>query len=101
MHLDNLLFLRRSAFVITTNSEHDFEVHVNLVSRTQLSGMNGKKEKDQLWIADTTFARLQQEFVYFAVLLDAFSRRVVGWALDLCLWQLQLARFGRLIWPTL
>jgi transposase InsO family protein len=76
MRLDNLLSLRRSAFVSTTDSNHDFEVHVNLASRMQLSGIN------QLWLADITFVRLQQEFVYLAILLDAFSRKVVGWALD-------------------
>src|SRR3954451_13141471 len=76
MRLDNLLSLRRSAFVSTTDSDHDFEVHVNLASRMQLSGVN------QLWLADITFVRLQHEFVYLAVFLDAFSRKGVGWALD-------------------
>jgi transposase InsO family protein len=76
MSLDNLLALRRSAFISTTDSDHDFEVHVNLACRMQLSGIN------QLWLADITFIRLQQEFVFLAILLDAFSRRVVGWALD-------------------
>jgi len=76
MRLDNLLSLRRSAFVSTTDSDHEFEVHLNLASRMQLSGIN------QLWLADITFIRLQQEFVYLAIVLDAFSRRVVGWALD-------------------
>lgn len=76
MRLDNLLCLRRSAFVSTTDSDHEFEVHVNLASCMQVSGVN------QLWLADITFIRLQQEFVYLAVLLDAFSRKVVGWALD-------------------
>lgn len=76
MRLDNLLSLRRSAFVTTTDSDHEFEVHVNLASRMHISGIN------QLWLADITFVRLQHEFVYLAILLDAFSRRVVGWALD-------------------
>ena len=76
MRLDNLLSIRRSAFVTTTDSDHEFEVHLNLASRMQLSGIN------QLWLADITFVRLQQEFVYLAVVLDAFSRKVVGWALD-------------------
>ena len=76
MPLDNLLALRRSMFISTTDSAHDFEVHVNLASRMQLSGI------DQLWLADITFVRLQQEFVFLAILLDAFSRKVVGWALD-------------------
>lgn len=76
MRLDNLLALRPSAFVSTTDSNHDFEVYVNLAKRMHLTGIN------QLWIADITFVRLQQEFVYLAVILDAFSRKVVGWALE-------------------
>jgi len=76
MRLDNLLALRRSAFVATTDSDHELLVHLNLASRMQLSGIN------QLWVADITFVRLQQEFVYVAVILDAYSRKVVGWALD-------------------
>jgi putative transposase len=76
MRMDNLLAVRPSAFVGTTNSNHDFEIHVNLAKRMQLTGIN------QLWLADITFVRLQQEFVYLAVILDAFSRKVVGWALE-------------------
>jgi transposase InsO family protein len=37
---------------------------------------------DQLWVADLTYIRLEWKFVYLAVILDAFSRRVIGWALD-------------------
>jgi putative transposase len=76
MRLDNLLAVRPSAFVATTNSNHDFEIYVNLAKRMQLTGIN------QLWLADITFIRLEQEFVYLAVILDAFSRKVVGWALE-------------------
>jgi putative transposase len=76
MRMDNLLALRRSAFVATTDSDHELLVHLNLASRMQLNGIN------QLWVADITFVRLQQEFVYLAVILDAYSRKVVGWALD-------------------
>jgi putative transposase len=76
MRRDNLLALRRRRFVVTTNSNHKFEVYLNLARRMKLSGM------DQLWIADITYIRLQAEFVYLAVILDAFSRKVVGWALD-------------------
>lgn len=76
MRQDNLLALRRRRFVVTTNSNHKFEVYLNLARRMKLSGM------DQLWIADITYIRLQAEFVYLAVILDAFSRKVVGWALD-------------------
>jgi len=67
--------VRPSAFVATTDSNHDFEIYVNLAKRMQLTGNN------QLWMADITFVRLQQEFVYLAVVLDGFSRKVVGWAL--------------------
>jgi putative transposase len=38
---------------------------------------------DQLWVADITYIRLASEFVYLAVVIDAYSRRVIGWALDL------------------
>jgi putative transposase len=76
MRKDNLLALRRRRFVVTTNSNHKFEVYLNLARRMKLSGM------DQLWIADITYIRLKAEFVYLAVILDAFSRKVVGWALD-------------------
>ncbi len=64
------------AFVVTTDSDHEFEIYLNLASRMKLTGMN------QLWVADITYIRLKKEFVYLAVILDAFSRKVVGWALD-------------------
>jgi putative transposase len=73
---DNLLGLQRRRFVVTTNSEHRFEVYLNLASRMKLTGIH------QLWVADITYIRLQKEFVYLAVVLDAFSRKVVGWAVD-------------------
>jgi putative transposase len=73
---DNLLAVQPRAFVVTTDSDHEFEVYLNLASRMKLTGMN------QLWIADITYIRLKKEFVYLAVVLDAFSRKVVGWALD-------------------
>ena len=76
MQTDNLLALQRRAFVITTDSKHQFEVYLNLASRVKLTSIN------QLWVADITYIRLQREFVYLAVILDAFSRKVVGWSLD-------------------
>jgi putative transposase len=76
MREDNLLCLRRRKFVVTTNSNHGFRVYPNLAGGMQLTGL------DQLWIADITYIRLEAEFVYLAVVLDAFSRRVIGWALD-------------------
>ena len=73
---DNLLAVQPRAFVVTTDSDHEFEIYLNLASRMKLTGMN------QLWVADITYIRLKKEFVYLAVILDAFSRKVVGWALD-------------------
>jgi putative transposase len=76
MREDNLLCLRRRKFVITTNSDHDQPVYPNRAREMVLTGIN------QLWVADITYIRLEVEFVYLAVVLDAFSRRVIGWALD-------------------
>jgi putative transposase len=73
---DNLLAIARRRFVPTTDSQHQLRVYVNLAARLELSGI------DQLWVADLTYIRLREQFVYLAVILDAFSRRVVGWALD-------------------
>jgi putative transposase len=61
---------------VTTDSRHGFRVYPNLAGQMQLSNIN------QLWIADITYIRLETEFVYLAIVLDAFSRRVIGWALD-------------------
>lgn len=76
MQEDNLLALQKRAFVATTDSRHELEVYLNLGRRLKLTGIN------QLWVADITYIRLAKEFVYLAVILDAFSRKVVGWALD-------------------
>jgi putative transposase len=76
MREDNLLCLRRRKFVVTTNSHHTRPVYPNLAPGMVLTGI------DQLWIVDITYIRLETEFVYLAVVLDAFSRRVIGWALD-------------------
>lgn len=73
---DNLLCLRRRPFVVTTNSQHKLTVYPNLARDLGLSNIN------QLWVADITFIRLRREFVYLAVLLDAYSRRCIGWALS-------------------
>ena len=73
---DNLLCLRRRKFVLTTDSRHGLTVYPNLAREIVLSGL------DQLWVADITYIRLAWEFVYLAVILDAYSRRVVGWALE-------------------
>jgi putative transposase len=76
MREDNLLAVQPRAFVVTTDAQHDLEVYLNLAPRLTLTGIN------QLWVADITYIRLKGEFVYLAVILDAYSRKVVGWALD-------------------
>ena len=76
MRKDNLLCLRRKAFVpATTDSLHSYRVYPNLARRLETMAIN------QLWVADITYVRLEEDFVYLAVVLDAHSRRVVGWAL--------------------
>jgi transposase InsO family protein len=75
MRQDNLLCVRRRAFVATTDSRHNLPVYPNLARGITPTAIN------QLWIADITYIRLRTEFVYLAVVLDAFSRRVIGWAL--------------------
>jgi putative transposase len=73
---DNLLCMRKWKFVATTDSNHNRPVYPNLAEQMTLSGIN------QLWVADITYIRLEAEYVYLAVVIDAFSRRVIGWALD-------------------
>jgi len=73
---DNLLCLCRKKFVTTTDSRHGLPVYPNLARDMELTRIN------ELWIADITYIRLETEFVYLAVVLDAYSRRVIGWALD-------------------
>jgi putative transposase len=76
MRADNLLCMRRRKFLVTTDSNHGRAVYPNLARDLVLTGIN------QLWIADLTYIRLAEEFVFLAAILDAFSRRVIGWALD-------------------
>ena len=75
MREDNLLCVRRRGFVVTTDSRHTLPIYPNLAREIKPTAIN------QLWVADITYIRLRTEFVYLAVVLDAFSRRVIGWAL--------------------
>jgi transposase InsO family protein len=76
MRQDNLLCIRKRPFVKTTNSNHGFPIYPNLLPELHLTRL------DQLWVSDITYIRLQAEFVYLAVILDAFSRRCIAWALE-------------------
>ena len=75
MREDNLLALQAKRYVVTTDSEHTLDIALNLARRMKLTGVN------QLWVADITYIQLFSEYVFLAVVLDAFSRKVVGWAL--------------------
>ena len=101
MREDNLLCVRKRKFVVTTDSNHGWKVYPNLAPKMILTGV------DQLWVADITYIRLSDEFVFLAVILDAYSRRVIGWALDrtleakLTLTALQMALSRRIVQPGL
>jgi transposase InsO family protein len=75
MREDNLLCLQKRRFVLTTDSRHPYGVFPNLTSDLKLTGIN------QLWVSDITYIRLREQFVYLAVILDGYSRKVIGWAL--------------------
>jgi putative transposase len=77
MREDNLLCVTKRRFVVpTTDSAHGLRVYPNRAASMVLTSV------DQLWVADITYIRLEEEFVYLAVILDAYSRRVIGWHLD-------------------
>jgi transposase InsO family protein len=99
---DNLLCLRRRRFVpVTTQSGHRFRIWPNLARRLVPTAL------DQLWVADITYVRLDEEFAYLAVVIDAFSRRVIGWELadhlraELALAALRMALASRVVNPGL
>lgn len=75
MRQEGLLCRKKRRFKVTTDSRHNFQIYPNLVKEVELIGTG------QVWIADITYVRLLFDFVYLAAILDAFSRRVVGWAL--------------------
>jgi transposase InsO family protein len=102
MREDNLLCVTKRRFVVpTTDSSHGLRVYPNRAASMMLTGI------DQLWVADITYIRLEEEFVYLAVILDAFSRRVIGWHLDqgldnsLTLHALRMALRERTVLPGL
>ena len=76
MREDNLLCVVKRKFMVTTDSAHGFKVYPNQAAWMTLTSV------DQLWVADITYIRLEEEFVYLAVILDAYSRRVIGWHVD-------------------
>lgn len=63
-------------FVVTTDSHHDHEIHPNLIEEMTIDNIN------QVWTADITYIRIRNGFVYLAVILDLFSRKVIGWQIS-------------------
>jgi transposase InsO family protein len=76
MREESLLCQLKRRFVVTTDAEHDWQTYPNLLSGTTLTA------PDQAWVADITYIRLPTTFVYLAAILDAYSRRCIGWALS-------------------
>ncbi len=101
MREDNLLCLRKKSFIKTTDSSHSHRIYPNLARGLEPTAMN------QLWVADITYIRLLREFIYLAVILDAFSRRCIGWTLgqtleaELAIGALKMALCTRHIEPGL
>jgi len=99
MREDNLLVLRRRRYVVTTDARHTYTVYPNLAGELKPEAPN------RLWVADITYVRLRESFIYLAVILDAWSRLVVGWSLgetltaDLALAALEKALEGRTVTP--
>jgi transposase InsO family protein len=100
MREDNLLCLRRRTFIPpTTDSGHRFRVYPNLARQLETTAIN------QLWVADITYVHLAEDFAFLAVVLDAHSRRVVGWAMathlraSLALHALDMALLARDVIP--
>ena len=102
MREGSLLCLRQpTSWLATTDSKHPLAVFPNLALGLAVTAVN------QLWVADITYIRLRQEFVFLAAILDACSRRVIGWSLErnleagLCLTALEQALRRRQVQPGL
>jgi putative transposase len=76
MREHNLQPRHRRRYVATTDSDHDQPIYPNRTKDLMIDGPN------QLWVADITYVAIVDGFVYVAVILDAWSRRVVGYAIS-------------------
>jgi putative transposase len=91
MRRESLLCQLKRRFRPTTDSAHAFGIYPNLIKDMELDGL------DRAWISDITYIRLPTSFCYLAAILDAYSRRCVGWCLSrsidtrLTLWALEMA----------
>jgi putative transposase len=76
MREESLLCQLQRRFVVTTDSTHPFGGYPNLIKDAEIDGL------DQAWVSDITYIRLPTTFCYLAAILDAYSRRCVGWRLS-------------------
>lgn len=76
MRQHSLLCKLRRRWTRTTNSAHGLTIWPNLLPKTAVTAL------DQVWVADITYIRLPQTFCYLAAVLDAYSRKVIGWKLS-------------------
>ena len=76
MKEEDLICKIKKRWVVTTDSNHPYRVYPNLMKDAKITGVN------QAWVADITYIRILTAFVYLAVILDVFSRKVVGWAIS-------------------
>lgn len=76
MRQESLLCQLKQAFVVTTDSDHACRTYPNLLTQTEVAQL------DHVWVADITYVKLPTRFVYLACILDAYSRRCIGWCLS-------------------
>jgi putative transposase len=76
MREESLLCQLKRHFVDTTDSQHRYQIYPNLVKGMTIEA------PDLVWVADLTYIRLPSTFVYLAAILDAYSRKCVGWKLS-------------------
>lgn len=97
MKKHNLLCKQKKRFIVTTDSTHQFRVYPNLLKGRSLTGVN------QVWVADITYIRIGNRFIYLAIIMDLYSRRIIGWSLredkteELALEALKMAIKGRVV----
>ncbi|MCJ7481781.1 MAG: IS3 family transposase [Thermodesulfovibrionales bacterium] len=77
MQEEELICKIKKRWIVTTDSNHPYPVYPHLLKDAKITGVN------QAWVADITYIRILMAFVYLAVILDVFSRKVVGWAISL------------------
>ena len=77
MRIHQIRSKRKRKFKVTTNSKHQRSVAANLIQRDF-----GAKQPNRLWTSDITYIRTQEGWLYLAVFLDAYSRRIVGWSMN-------------------